>query len=262
MDRRAFRWLLAILASVVLLFAGSNMVVIAEKADSGTDEKVKAWVLSVTVQIRMFAPTSTKSQYVMALGLGTLIRYDDRIQIVTHNHWGEILKNVEFVRFHDASDQLLLEIDGNEFKELILMQDAGTMLFNAPLEIEAGLRGMQLASLGSSDELISGDKVLLVHQKDGVTGTVIVLEAMVDSHTTYKQLPAIKLHTLDGQPIVSGDSGGGMWLNGKLVGNMWGRETVEKTEGWRPMSWFGPDLTVKEVCYVAKLPFDLGVGEH
>lgn len=259
MDRRAFRWILAILVSVVLLFAGSNMVVVAEKADNGTDEKVKAWVLSVTVQIRMFAPTSTKSQFVMAQGLGTLIRNEDRIQIVTHNHWGEILNNVEFVRFHDASDQLILEINGDEFKKLIRMQDAGTMLLKAPFDVDASL---QVASLGASDELINADKVFLVHQKDGVTGSVVVLEAVVDRQTTYKQLPVFTLHTLDGQPVVSGDSGGGVWLNGKLVGNMWGRETVEETESWNPMSWFGTEQTVKEVCYVAKIPINSGTGDY
>ena len=29
------------------------------------------------------------------------------------------------------------------------------------------------------------------------------------------------LITLDGQPIMKGDSGGGVWFEGRLIGNLW-----------------------------------------
>lgn len=103
-------------------------------------------------------------------------------------------------------------------------------MLKVPREFKARELVQGYAHLGSSDQVRIGDKVLLVHQANGETSRVVVLEAVVEGSTTYKELPAFKLHTLDGQPIVSGDSGGGVWLNGQLVGNMWGRETVQQAE--------------------------------
>jgi hypothetical protein len=37
----------------------------------------------------------------------------------------------------------------------------------------------------------------------------------------YKGLPVFKLRSLSGQPLKQGDSGGGVWFRGQLVGNTW-----------------------------------------
>jgi len=261
MDRRAFGWVVTILVSVAILFSYGDKTFAAEGVGTRIEEEEQARILNATVQIRLFAPAASKGQYVMAQGLGSWILNEDQIQIVTHNHWGEMLTNIEFVRFHDANNQMLLEINGAEFNKLILAKDAGTMLLMAPREIYDRPQNIHFANLGSSAGLINGGRVLLVHQKDSETGSLVVSEAVLDDSTTYKQLPAFKLHTLDGQPIVSGDSGGGVWLKGKLVANMWGRETVQQRVRQDFESWFKPGLTMNEVCYVAKLPFDLIAGD-
>jgi hypothetical protein len=45
---------------------------------------------------------------------------------------------------------------------------------------------------------------------------------------------AFRLQSLDGTVLLPGDSGGGVWLDGKLVGNMW---LSEKDYDWRIWTW-------------------------
>jgi len=43
----------------------------------------------------------------------------------------------------------------------------------------------------------------------------------VEEITTYQDLPVYKLRSLDGLNIQPGDSGGGIWYQGNLVGSNW-----------------------------------------
>ncbi len=190
----------------------------------------------------------------MAQGLGTLIQNGQEIQIITHNQWGDLLKTAEFVRFHDAYGGLLLEINGAMFRIGICTQDAGTLLMKAPAELIVASEGLNFAHLGSSCDIKERDRVLLVHQELDDTGKVTLMEGVVDSNSIYKQLPVFKMQSLEGRSIVSGDSGGGVWFADKLIGNMWGRETVQQPQGWKHVNWLIPTHSIKEVGYVAKLP--------
>ena len=70
----------------------------------------------------------------MSQGLGSLVRAGKDYRIITHNHWSA-LEQVDFVKFYDANFVLLLEMSGTAFKNLILQQDAGALVLQAPPEL-------------------------------------------------------------------------------------------------------------------------------
>jgi len=82
-----------------------------------------------------------------------------------------------------------------------------------------------------------------------------MLEAEVESIGEYKGLPIFVLRSLDGLPIVSGDSGGGIWQDGRLVGNMWA--TVTKPSATNALGSSAQNLAAPqatEFSYAALLP--------
>ena len=61
----------------------------------------------------------------------------------------------------------------------------------------------------------------VVYRENPAREMATILQAVIEEIITYKGLPAYRLRSLDGQPIQPGDSGGGIWFNGVLVGNNW-----------------------------------------
>ena len=75
-------------------------------------------------------------------------------------------------------------------------------------------------------ELRFGSEVLLAqHGETGVTLT----EARVVADTEKDGRPVVQLQKLDGRPVVSGDSGGGVWFNGRLAATIWTTIMMENT---------------------------------
>jgi len=197
------------------------------------DPVIEAHILGTTLQIKLFAPkpghqpATGARPYILAQGLGTLAIWHDEHVIVTHNHWGEMLTNAEFVQILDAQGQLELELSGADFRTLLRYQDAGTLIVTAPESLDPN-HSANLAVIGDCRKVAAGEAVVFVHQAlDGNSSVALLTAEMVDL-TEYKGLAVFKVRSLNGQPIISGDSGGGMWHDGLLVGNMWGRFT-EKT---------------------------------
>jgi hypothetical protein len=58
-------------------------------------------------------------------------------------------------------------------------------------------------------------------RQSGDRRRVDILDAEVVSLGSFQGLPTVNLRSLSGQPITPGDSGGGVWHEGKLVGNSW-----------------------------------------
>ena len=75
--------------------------------------------------------------------------------------------------------------------------------------------------MGNSLAVQPGAVVQVAHRAAGNREVVDVLDAEVVSVDPYEGLPVFRLRTPDGQPMLPGDSGGGVWLDGKLVGNLW-----------------------------------------
>jgi hypothetical protein len=210
----------AVLIAIVLIGVQTRDI----QAKGKPAEEGQEQILAASIQINMSlkigqAAGSSNERIVLASGLGSLIEEQGEMFIVTHNHWGELLQNFTTIEFRDAQNGLLVRMLGYEFKRLIRSQDAGTLILRAPEEI-VPLRS-QSATRGDADQLRSGDHVQVAFRQPGNRQRVDVLDAEVVSIGSYQGLPTVNLRSLSGQPITPGDSGGGVWLAGKLVGNSW-----------------------------------------
>ena len=191
------------------------------------DPAIAAQILNSTVQISMYAPLPNEpldggqadgahKSYVMANGFGSMVLWKGEAVIVTHNHWGEMLQDAEYVKIHDAYGNFLLKLERDEFTSLIRYSDPGTLVLDVPDGLTA-----TSAELGEDLNMVRDDIVTLVRQRPDDPGQVEVLQGRVLRMKNYKGLAVIKLAILDDAMLVPGDSGGGIWLNGKLVGNTW-----------------------------------------
>jgi hypothetical protein len=177
-----------------------------------------------------YRPIVKPDSYKVAEGLGTLVNSGDEIWLVTHDHWSLLDKSLGTVQISDADGERLVEIQLMHFKKLIHYRDGGTMILEAPKEIKT--KGQfKISWLPGNwpgyQESSPGDVVLLAHrQRDGVRG-ISIMEARVEKTGARQGSPVIRLQSSNGESIVGGDSGGGVWLQGKLVGNLWSTVMME-----------------------------------
>ena len=186
-------------------------------------------IFDATVEIKMaFQPPHSKKQEnkLLATGLGSLVRNGSETLLITHNHWGEVLTDTTVITFYDVDHQVLKIMLGKEFKNLVVFRDEGTLVLEAPEE----LLGLDLSSdprIGASEKVKSGTIVQVVYHQTGNRSEIGLLKAEVEAIGEYQGLPVYILRSLNGNPIIEGDSGGGIWQDGRLVGNMWA--TITKT---------------------------------
>jgi hypothetical protein len=174
----------------------------------------------------MYAPKPGASEdglghYIMEHGLGTLVNWQGRTVILTNNHWGDMLNDAETVEILDAAGSLLVELSLKDFKDLILYGDPGTLILSAPGELPAAVEDLQ-----SNLNPAIGDVVTVARQDPTNRDRVGLLQARIAKIQMYQGLPVYKLAVLDHDLLIPGDSGGGIWLNGRLVGNNWARNPM------------------------------------
>jgi hypothetical protein len=263
MNGRTFKWIAALATGLVIYVALNSPTSALSQQNISVDRATQDQILNATVQIRLFAPDASAQlvgnvyPYIMSQGLGTLVRSGDKHYIITHNHWSTLAK-LDFVKFYDSNFELLLEMSGAAFKNLILRQDAGALVLQAPPE----LVGKMIASAGDFPEaspmgglkLGAGDQVLVAHQKPGQEDEVAVEPAVIEQRLTFQGLPAFQLRTADGSALIPGDSGGGLWSNGYLVGDLWAREETSQDD-WSQWNWpdFKPGVRVLESAFAAQI---------
>jgi len=174
-----------------------------------------------------------KSELHYGLGLGTLVEHHGKTLLYTHDHWGD-LDRLGMVQFRSAAGDLLLELDGEAFKDMIQYRDGGTLILGAAEEngasdyIAALLWTAQTrynqvltpASFGTTENMQEG-QIVTVARQGRDDQEVELIQATVESIITRWGAQVFKLRSLSGKTIIPGDSGGGIWLNGLLVGNMW-----------------------------------------
>ena len=244
MNGKSFKRIVTTWIGMMIILAFIPVTKSLAQPKTTIDPAAAAHILSATVRLELYAPKSDPQPasgsrpYVLAQGLGTLADWQGEAVLVTHNHWGSMLAEAEFVNLLDAQGNLLLQLSGTDFRTLIRYQDAGTLILTDPHCLSSSCT-THLAGIGDSREVALGETVVFVHQAVDGSLRVELFSARVISPSQYRGLAVFKVRSLDGQPIISGDSGGGMWHDGKLVGNMWGRFT-EKTG---------------EAGYAAQLPF-------
>jgi len=221
---------------VGLLVAGFHFVQSSAYAQRGHISDVERQrILAATVQIRLKSPLLDEVGNVMvvdnngvwhvleteARGLGTLVQMNDQVYVVTHDHWGELLDTAVTAQFFNANGALLVEISGAFFRNLLHYRDQGTLLLAAPPEL-AFLVGIT----GNGRTLATGSQVFLTRYQPG-TAMVEVAAATVTAVTEREGIPAYLLQTADGTPVLPGDSGGGVWFEGQLAGNLWRNQETE-----------------------------------
>ena len=200
-------------------------------------------IRKATLLIRMQASKAQDgggADLAIGLGMGSLIRIHDEILLITHNHWGKLLQDVTLIEFRDADNQLILPVLGYELKEWIVSQDAGSLVLRLPEEFIDSIDPSAPIRMETVPQVPAGERVEVVYRENPAREMATALQAVVEEVITYQGLPAYRLRSLDGQPIQPGDSGGGIWYKGRLVGNNWvtlieksadGVETSGNSEG-------------------------------
>jgi hypothetical protein len=163
--------------------------------------------------------------------MGTLVQYQGETYLVTHNHYGEMLQDTNILELHDAENHKIRSISGFEFKNLIVYQDPGTLVLRSP----AGLTDtMTPVNVDHQPQLQPGDIVQVAYRGGAQRDKVEILDAVIEEITVSGVTPLYKLRFPDGPLLSHGDSGGGVWSGGILVGNTWSivmDYTVAKTSG-------------------------------
>lgn len=193
--------------------------------------RAKEEMLAATVQITMIVPQWTEAEqqpveplpvppdeyrpiarvesYIIAEGLGTVVRVDGRSYIITHDHWSQLAANAGEVQFRDATGTLLAEMSLYEFKSLILSRNGGTMVVAAPDFLQ------KPAMIVTNARVTEHDDLWLVHLHEGRVIASQVQKVAADVKN------GVAVWRLQGQTVVSGDSGGGVWVNGRLAATTW-----------------------------------------
>jgi hypothetical protein len=175
----------------------------------------------------------------LSKGLGTIVEHEGQRYIMTHNHWALPETTLERIEFRDANGRSLAAMARLSFFSLVRYSDAGTLLLAAPPELDC----IKAAALGSSTTLMSGEAILVVTRDKQRQDRLTVIEAEVEQ-AGGKKNPAQLLLRGPQTAVAPGDSGGGVWHEGRLVGNMWSIiESLQETP-WAWQGWFSSPIEV------------------
>jgi hypothetical protein len=175
-------------------------------------ERIKNATLLIAVE------SHRASGIFIAYGIGTLVRRDSKVLLVTHNHWRDFLQDASIIDFYDADNHLLTRRFVFELKRYFFFQDAGTLVFQAPEEL-VGL--LVPVSLGSEVQLQLGARVQIAYRQQPSGDRLLVRQARVEEISMIQGVPVYKLQSLDGKALQPGDSGGGVWYAGEVIANIW-----------------------------------------
>jgi hypothetical protein len=153
-----------------------------------------------------------------ANAMASLVMVRDKTYLVTHNHWDDMLADMNKLELRNADSELIQRMDCAEFKNLIVYQDAGTIVLNAP---DGLLDAFTPGNLAYNSQLHKGDTVQVAHRSYPNRDRVEILEAVVENIGVFNEAPVYILRGVRGSQLRPGDSGGGVWHNGKLVANTW-----------------------------------------
>ena len=206
---------------------GEGQAVAAIDVEATVIAAMKAQILASTVQIEMFDMGRIEEglRHVRtSRGFGTVVQYEGRRFILTHNHWSIPAAELSRVAFRNGAGDGLLVLDGAAFYGLVRYADGGTMLLDAPV----GLSEVSAAELGDRAALAVGDTVWLATY-DYEDGIGVWIETAWIEEVEGSYVPGRLMLRGEETAVTSGDSGGGVWVDGKVVGNLWAIQ-VAKSE--------------------------------
>ena len=149
-------------------------------------------------------------------GLGTII--DNGNTVLTHNHFSHaLLQNADFVEFTDYwGNSTRIEMNDIDRR---FPDNPGTQLLVLPGQVNLDGRS---ATLGDPDTLSPGDWAQVVYQD--TTGQMRVRMSRVQRLGKYQNEPIVIFNNHSDNPteiLNRGDSGGGVFKEGRLVANNW-----------------------------------------
>ncbi len=196
------------------------------------DEVARQTILKATVKISFFAPAydengqpkvtivngQRQTEFTGGTGLGTVALIDQETVIITHDHWGLLDNPQAIVELATASGELLHTISAPEFGNLIRYRDGGTMILNLP---DALAGNFQPAVSGDANTVARNDVLLMAYRQPAAGDNISVEAVVVSRQTWHGGLATLELTSPSGKIVITGNSGGGVWADGKLVANMW-----------------------------------------
>ena len=197
---------------------------VAPQPSINVEPVARQTILDATVRMTMYAQDSSdglarnERQYVLGDGLGTLVQDGPHSYIVTHDHWSRVTDKLNRVQFHNAAGELLLELERDWFYSLVQYRDGGTMVLAAPEAIQNQLRAVPVAKNQAVQE---NQQLLMAFWQPEASEQVTVEPVSVMMTESYEGQTAYRMNSLNGKVVVQGNSGGGVFVDGKLVGNMW-----------------------------------------
>jgi len=209
---------LVITLTIVIL----SSVICSACNQNPTSPKIEDWntIRTATVLITMQSPNpdqTIENSTFLAYGVGSLIEYQGEILLVTHNHW-ENLDTATIIKFYNADNSQISVIIKNHFVEAIVYADPGTLVIRPP---QAVIDQLAPVSVQSIPQVEVGETVEVVYRESPAREKAAIKQAVVEEIAIYNDEPVYKLRSLDGQTIQPGDSGGGIWYKGCLIGNNW-----------------------------------------
>jgi len=229
-----FITLIGILLSSACVFGPGSQTAPVQALDFPNDGVVKQNILEATVLITLFAPVLDESgnpkifevnggekqrQLTVGDGLGTLVRVGNKTVIITHDHWSLLTRNLYKAQFHSTSNKLLLELDGAMFTSLIRYRNGGIIVLVAPDLLSAQMSAVEL--VGEDVALQEDDALMIAYWQPESNKPVSVEPVIVETIELYQDLPSIKMKSLSGKVVIYGNSGGGVFFHGRLVGTIW-----------------------------------------
>lgn len=256
-----------------LIVAGLGVVLPVSTVTSSVETKsfdpvsleIKTAILDATIQIVQIVPSQNQGKRVYVHGLGTLVRSQGEYLIYTHDHWGDFEDCIK-VEFRNAQGELLFEMSGDQVKSLVRHQDGGNLLLKAPVEVQSDYlaalinlsdpqfqRPLEAAEMTMSVVPDVGDQLVATRRDPDDRHRIELLAVYVEAVSEVEGVPVYHLRSQNGQVIIPGDSGGGVWLNGRLVGNVWWTEYVYDRQIWNWDS-FQPKRKYLDKSAAAGLP--------
>jgi hypothetical protein len=206
--------LIALVVAALSIFPFQTIRATATQPTSVQGQEAQK-ILEASLRVEIFSADGSYYDQ----GLGTLVNLNGETLIITHNHWTfhNFLEKFQKVRILNANNELLVELSRTAFMNSIRFSDPGTLILKAPDALRSNK-----GSLVDFQEAKTGELVTIVHWKNSVPGHLELTQAKINEIETFHGCNVYYLVTLDGEKLSPGDSGGGIWLNGRLVANSWG----------------------------------------
>ncbi len=205
-----------ILYLLLLVFVGCTPTIVGS-GQEGVDSVIKKQIKASTVHLEFIGkPGDNQDAAIAAQGLGTLVQINGRHFILTHNHWPMSVVAVDRLIIRNSRGTQILVLDRLDYLSQVCFRDKGTLLFSVP----GKLNGLLAAEIADSKSLKPNAAVWVVSRKPNSDWELGAIQAQLLPNHPGTGPGTISLSG-PSSAVSQGDSGGGIWYEGRLIGNLW-----------------------------------------